>query len=111
MNGFNVTTGTLLGGYDHLLQSVKDILTTPVGSRVMLREYGSDIPKLLDSPMNNETFAKIYAAIVDALNKWEPRLTVDRMQVVSVSANGVLSLSIEGRYLGEYQKLSLDMSK
>ena len=34
-------------------QSLQDIITTPIGSRVMRREYGSLIFELLDQPIND----------------------------------------------------------
>lgn len=34
---------------DHIRQSVQDILTTPIGTRIMRREYGSLIYQLIDS--------------------------------------------------------------
>lgn len=50
MNGVNCRTGKRLSGAVHLRQSVSDILNTPVGSRVLVRDYGSDLFELLDSP-------------------------------------------------------------
>ena len=41
MIGMARTSGAILTGDAHLAQSVADILTTPIGSRVMRREYGS----------------------------------------------------------------------
>lgn len=48
MNGVNCRTGKRLSGVAHLRQSVSDILNTPVGSRVLVRDYGSDLFELLD---------------------------------------------------------------
>ncbi|SPX13597.1 Baseplate assembly protein W [Escherichia coli] len=39
-----------LNDMEHLKQSVRDILTTPLASRVMRREYGSLVPDLIDEP-------------------------------------------------------------
>jgi hypothetical protein len=47
-------TGTLTDE-DHVWQSVNDILLTPVGSRLMRRNYGSLCPDLIDSPQNDVT--------------------------------------------------------
>ena len=47
-------TGTVSDS-DHLWQSVKDVLLTPLGSRVMRRAYGSLLPDLLDAPKNETT--------------------------------------------------------
>lgn len=40
-----------LNDTEHLKQSVRDILTTPLASRVMRREYGSLVPDLIDEPI------------------------------------------------------------
>ncbi|KPN28874.1 baseplate wedge subunit [Halolamina pelagica] len=41
MPGVDRTNGQRLEGLAHIRQSVADILTTPLGSRVMRRDYGS----------------------------------------------------------------------
>ncbi|EIX7349995.1 GPW/gp25 family protein [Escherichia coli] len=57
-----------------LHQSVCDIITTPVGTRVMRRNYGSLVPALLDAPANPVTTLRLIAAAAIALYQWEPRL-------------------------------------
>ena len=52
LTGLNRITGQPLSGYEHLKQSIADILTTPVGSRVMRPEYGSHLPRMVDLPVN-----------------------------------------------------------
>jgi phage baseplate assembly protein W len=106
MKGMNAQTGQHLDGFDHLKQSIADILRTPVGSRVMLRDYGSNIPRLVDAPMNPKTIPLIYAATAEALDKWEPRLKLQRVQVLSVGANGTITLSVEGVYYGTEPELN-----
>ena len=51
-SGMNRHTGKALDGFNHLRQSVADILSTRKGTRVMRREYGSDLAGLVDRPMN-----------------------------------------------------------
>ena len=48
----NRATGRRITAADHLRQSVADIITTPIGSRVMRRDYGSLVPALIDQPHN-----------------------------------------------------------
>lgn len=80
MSGMNATTGQALDGIEHIRQSVADILTTPIGSRVMRRDYGSLLPELVDQPLNGATALRAYSATVIALMKWEPRLRIERIQ-------------------------------
>ena len=51
MIGLAATTGRTITGAAHLAQSIADVLTTPIGSRVMRREYGSLLPDLIDDPL------------------------------------------------------------
>lgn len=106
MIGMDASTGTELGGIAHLRQSIRDILTTPVGTRVMRRDYGSDIFKLVDAPMNGETLLQIYAATAGAIAKWEPRFLVRRVQATE-AAPGSITLDLTGVYLPEGRTVTL----
>jgi phage baseplate assembly protein W len=79
-------TGALLTGPEHLAQSVTDILTTPVGSRLARRAYGSRLPDLLDAPVNAATRVRLFAATATALMRWEPRITVQRIGLTAIDA-------------------------
>ncbi|WP_339047504.1 GPW/gp25 family protein [Candidatus Mesenet endosymbiont of Phosphuga atrata] len=96
MRGMNVSDGKVLEGLEHLKQSIVDILTTPIGSRVMRRDYGSRLFELIDGPTNRNL--EIYAAVAEALAKWERRFKLDRVKVTEVSEGKVI-LSLEGKYL------------
>ena len=99
----NRTTGQRLDAVAHLRQSVGDILSTPIGSRVMRREYGSLVPALIDKPDNLATQTRFFAAAASALMRWEPRLKVDRMAITRDPARqGRISLEITGSYVGGF---------
>lgn len=48
-------TGRRITGMEHLKQSIADILTTPLGSRLERRTYGSLLLGLIDAPDNAAT--------------------------------------------------------
>ncbi|MCF6432908.1 GPW/gp25 family protein [Leisingera sp. MMG026] len=75
-------TGRRLEDGAHLAQSILDILTTPKGTLVMLRDYGSDLPDVIDQPLNGETLIDVYQATAEALALWEPRISLGRVQVI-----------------------------
>lgn len=81
MSGIGRHTGRAVSGDAHLAQSIIDVLTTPKGTRVMRRSYGSDLPALLDQPINPETVVDAYMAVADALTEWEPRITLARVEL------------------------------
>ncbi|MCW5003535.1 GPW/gp25 family protein [Enterobacter roggenkampii] len=107
MNGIHRVTGKALSGSAHLLQSVSDILTTPVGTRVLLRDYGSELPRLTDSPQDAVLSTRIIRATVGALYRWEPRLLISRVQV-HFPALSVAELTITGRHTATGEPVVLE---
>ncbi|MDI5893079.1 GPW/gp25 family protein [Halomonas rhizosphaerae] len=98
MTGMNATTGRALEGVEHIRQSVSDILATPIGSRVMRRDYGSLLPELIDRPLNDATLLQVYAATAMALIRWEPRLRVTAIRrAVSSIRPGHAVIEVEGQ--------------
>lgn len=99
MAGMSRDTGAGIGGFDHLRQSILDILTTPIGTRVHRRDYGSRLPRLVDRPINSSLVAEMVAATAEALDRWEPRLKLEKINIDSVTSDGQISLSLVGYYL------------
>lgn len=107
MQGTSANTGKALDGIDHLRQSIRDILTTPLGSRVMRRDYGSRLFQLVDAPMNRATLLDIYAATAEAIARWEPRFKLASV-VASSAAPGSVVLDMTGEYLPDGRQITLD---
>jgi len=100
MIGMERRTGQPLSGVAHLRQSIEDILTTPLGSRRMRPEYGSQLRRYVDLPVNEGWKSAVQAEVARALGRWEPRLRLERVKVVAV-LDGQVSLALSGRYLGD----------
>lgn len=83
MPGMSRDNGGVLQFEDHLRQSIVDILTTPIGTRVHRRDYGSILPRLVDRPVNTSLVQEVITGVADALQKWEPRVRVERVRLVS----------------------------
>src|SRR3546814_15674025 len=73
--------GQRLRGNDKLAQSIGDILSTPIGTRAMRRDYGPMLTDLNDQPANSITRQLLFAATAVALSRWEPRLKLTRVGV------------------------------
>lgn len=113
MMGMDARTGQALSGDAHLAQSIADILSTPIGTRIMRRDYGSRIPDLIDAPANAATRVQLYAATATALMRWEPRLTIKRVALSVVDAMAgrwVLDLAGTRSESGEPVDLSVPIS-
>jgi len=107
MYGINATSGRQVGGIEHLRQSIRDILTTPLGSRVMRRDYGSRLFDLIDAPYSWATKLAIIAATVEALMTWEPRIDVEEVFLRSYQP-GTIVIDLTGRYLPDGNEITLD---
>ncbi|GLT20533.1 baseplate assembly protein [Vibrio zhanjiangensis] len=109
-NGTNRYTGRPLSGLEHLKQSVADILTTPIGSRVIRRNYGSKLPRLIDAPWSSETKLDVIAATGEALDQWESRIEVTRISTYHSFDNGnaQVTVDIEGNYLPTGEPIKLE---
>lgn len=108
MIGMSRITGRPLPELEHLTQSLLDLLTTPIGTRVLRRDYGSRLPELLDAPLNDETLVDIYAATADAIRQWEPRLNVQRVQM-EASAAGVVALRIDAEVIATAEAVTIPL--
>ena len=110
MMGMHAATGRSLTGLDHLRQSVADILTTPMGSRIRRRRYGSEVPELIDQPLNSATQLRIYAATAFALRRWEPRLQLASVQL-TCDTDGAITLLLDGTANGQGITLSVPVKQ
>ena len=99
MQGMSTTTGRPLDGADHIKQSITDVLTTRIGTRVMRRDYGSRLPELVDNPYSEILLADLFAETVIALKKWGPRVSIDQVSVQEVTAEGRIVIALTGKNL------------
>lgn len=100
MIGMDRRTGQPLSGIEHVRQSIEDILTTPLGSRRMRPEYGSNLRRYVDLPVTGGWKSAVQAEVARALLRWEPRLKLERVQVVAV-VGGQISFQLIGQFLGD----------
>lgn len=96
MRGMQAGTGRPIDGLAHLRQSVADILTTPVGSRIKRRQYGSHLFDLIDQPFNGVTRMRLFGAVATALARWEPRLKLTGLRLTADATPGAFVLHLQG---------------
>lgn len=87
--------GSDLSEIEHIKQSLEDIATTPIGSRLMRRDYGTLLANLIDQPISEVLYLKIYSTLYTAYVRWEDRVDISQMNVVDIK-NGQLILDIVG---------------
>ena len=79
-------------GADALDRSLRVIIATARGERAMRPEFGCAIWDLLFSPVNANTLGLMAQATREAIAQWEPRVTLEDVQVTPDAADPALVL-------------------
>ncbi len=108
MQGMSAADGRALDGAAHIKQSITDVLTTRIGTRVMRRDYGSRLPELVDNPYSEMLIADLFAETVIALDKWEPRVSIDQVSVQELTADGRIVIALTGKNLLNGEPLEVE---
>src|SRR5690625_209350 len=88
MAGMDRHTGKRIDGVAELRQQVRTVLETPIGSRVMQRDYGSRLFELLDDPVDQRFQVEVNAAVAEAIAAWVPRYRLERVRMIAVRETG-----------------------
>lgn len=102
MSGLSHDGGPLVDGWTHVVESVGDVLRTPVGSRVMRPDYGSRLPDMIDANADPASVLALWVSVAEALDQWEPRLALTELSLEPLSAadmaSGRIALAMTGTY-------------
>ncbi len=71
-------TGT---GIDQVKADLLVLLLTNPGERVMLPDFGTPLRKLVFEPNDSTIVDQARQMIIDSIAKWEPRITVEQIDV------------------------------
>ena len=75
-----------------IVRNVQTILTTPLGTCPLYRDFGLDV-SWLDRPLNQAQNLFALAAM-DAVERWEPRVRVESAAFTSDPADGHLTAKV-----------------
>jgi len=68
-------------GVSDIDSSIRMILTTAPGERLMRPDFGCKIWELLFEPINANTLGLMGEAVREAIGRWEPRVTLDDVRL------------------------------
>lgn len=108
MAGMDRRTGRWIRGRAHLAQSVEILFATRIGTRVQRRPVGSDDSRLQDRPVTEDDIASAAMPIAEALEAWEPRMQLARVEIREATVTGKLGLGL--RYVERLGALAGDMT-
>lgn len=70
-------------GVDQLKSDLLILLLTNPGERVMMPDYGTPLRQLMFEPNDTIIQEEAREMIINAITTWEPRITVDQIEVVT----------------------------
>jgi phage baseplate assembly protein W len=101
----------MVEGDDSVRQAIFLLLSTSPGERVMRPAYGCDLRKLLFSPNDDTTAGLAIHYVRQALDRWEPRIEVLRLDAGRNEADpSCLSIELEYRVRATRQADQLSLS-
>jgi phage baseplate assembly protein W len=90
---------TMTQGEVEIEQSIRIILETIPGERVMRPEFGCRAWELMFAPRNNTTEAQLIEFVRDALRMWEPRINVTSVTIARNTGYDDSVLLTDVRYI------------
>jgi phage baseplate assembly protein W len=99
--GFPIAPGLddeidMVSDADDIRESIRIILETDPGERVMRPDFGAGLRRMVFEPINTSTMALAQHRVQEALVAWEPRIDVQDVVVTAEdAASGVLRIRID----------------
>ena len=84
-------------GPANVRESIRIILTTEPGERLMLPAFGAGLGRFLFEPNTVTTHRSIEEAVLQSLTRWEPRIKLDEV-TVQPDAQDALAAVVTVRY-------------
>lgn len=81
-------------GLANIRQSILIVLGTQHGERVMRPTFGCNLKSLAFAPNNPQTAALARQYVLDGLQKWEPRISVQSVTVTNAALDPQLLIDI-----------------
>ncbi len=89
-------------------QSMWIILRTGIGERVYRPNFGSRLAELAFAPMNSETLILTRLYVLEALEVWEPRITIEKIIIEPYPVQGI-DKSVSNSYSMKGEEGRLDI--
>lgn len=102
------TGGIAMSGRSRKIQeSIRLILGTQRGERLMRPEFGSDLNTLVFAPNTPATADLARHYVREALSRWEPRITLEEVSVQNDPRSGALLVDIHYRVASTFERQNL----
>ena len=95
------------GQAQKIQESMRYILGTQYGERVMRPTFGCNLQRLVFAPNNKATASLARYYVEEGLTTWEPRISLEDVAVENDYTNNALSIRITYRIKSTYEPQSL----
>lgn len=89
--GAQISTATS-ANHAHIHESIRQILGTRKGERLMLPEFGSRLHELVFEPNDSLLYGLLRHEVIDAMEEWEPRIIITNVDCGPDETDGHLVL-------------------
>jgi len=97
----------LVSGEQEIEEAMRLVLATAPGERLMRPEFGCAIHDMVFAPINEETAGRIQHEVYSSLDRWEPRIEVQDVEVSAGARAGVLFIDVRYSIRGTNNPRSL----
>jgi hypothetical protein len=88
-------TVVMASGDVDIRESLHILLSTSLGERVMLATYGVDLISKVFTALTTTTANEIATMVTRAIIEWEPRVTVENVEVSDAILDGWVAIAID----------------
>ena len=96
--GLSASTGKRLEGWPYVEQYIEKVLTTRIGSRVMRRHLGTQVPEIQDAPGIEAVIVQVFRSIAEALDKYVPWYRLSEITLADAGRDGAYLFLLTGTY-------------
>lgn len=93
-------------------QTIKVILCTRPNEQLRHQEFGAGLERFLNKPNNLATRRQIHDLVLNSLERWEPRIILDRVEVRNVTDQPTqirIELSYRIKRTGALQQMGITL--
>ena len=101
-------TGKIIDDYNHTIESIYTLLTTPKATRVYRRAFGFDVFGILDKGITDSMKLKIFQGTAE-LAKEEKRFKLESTEMNTDNAHeNEIAINVYGLYLPDNKPIKLE---
>ncbi len=96
--GLDARTGKHITGWPYVEHYIETVLTTRIGSRVMRRHLGTQVPEAQDAPGSEAIILQVFRSVAEAMDKYVPWYRLSDISLADAGRDGAYLFLLSGTY-------------